>query len=108
MARESSRSVAQRHIEERVGDIVRAAKSLNFQLVVGHPAVDTDDILRNEPPGVPGQPRQLVFYIGKKAWKRYEAAYLDIMSPERRDAVLAGIEITFYEPTPESTSGETE
>ena len=88
-----ARTAKHRRIEERIFDIVRSARALNFKIVVGNPVVADDDIQRIEPPRTGGK-EPLLFYVGKKAWSSFiEAYFIKEDSP-----VLAGIEVEFYKP----------
>jgi hypothetical protein len=89
-----ARGPKHRRLEERIFDIVRSARALNFKIVVGNPIIADDDIQRIEPPVRTGGHEKLLFYIGKKAWSNFiEAYFIKEDSP-----VLAGIEVEFYKP----------
>lgn len=93
----------QRHVEERIYEIIKAAKALNFKIVLADYDWMEGDIQRVEPPIKPDVKPQLIFYIRPKAWESFKAVYFinDLSFP-----LLAGIEIE--EPTPSQEKGNGE
>lgn len=89
-----------RHIEERIWDLVKAAKDLNFKLVIGHPIVAANDVQRITPPIRPGEHPQMTFYVGQKAWDSFLLNYHILAGSH---SILEGVKVEQY--TPEQQEG---
>lgn len=96
-----------RGTSERIFDILRGAKELNFKLVIGAPAalMNGEDIYRSEPPMVPGKRPQLVFYLSRAAWNKFK---VDFCVDQLKFPLLKGVEIEEYDKSPakEVSNGE--
>lgn len=96
-----------RGTSERIFDILRGARQLNFKLVIAPPnALMGDlDIYRSEPPLVQGVKPQLVFYITRPAWNKFK---VDFHVDQAKFPLLKDIEIEELDksPTEEASDGE--
>lgn len=90
--------------EQRIRELVLAAVELNFEIIVGAPVVEPDEIYRVRPPIKPDEPLPgLRFYIGKKVWKDF--MFLAERYPEVMAAVAAA-DIQYYKhPEKEGSDG---
>lgn len=80
--------------EQRIRELVMAAVELNFQIIVGAPVVEPDEIYRVRPPIKPDEPLPaLRFYIGKKIWDQF--LFMAERYPDQLKAIEAA-DIEYY------------